>query len=425
MTNRSGKKKMYKKILVVVLVLYSLQGMAQKKKAVFIIADGIPADVIEKLDLPHIKTIINDGAYLRMHHGGDVGTYNETPTISAPGYNNVITGVWYNKHNVNNNKISAPNYNYHNIFRILKEQYPDKKIGVFSSWIDNRTKLVGDNLPQAGSLKVDYHTDGYELDTVRFPHDKAGDYFHLIDNQVVQDASQTIRDKSPDLSWVYLEESDSKGHHFGDGPQFYSAVQHLDEQVGRIYTAIKYREQKFHEDWMLVITTDHGRTEIDGKSHGGQTPRQRTTWLVSNVKELNTYAQYFDPRSVDIMPTILRFLDVKFNKEWSYEADGTPLTGPVSVAGLHVNYIQQHIDVSWKALDKTGNVKIWVTTTNNYKTGGKDDYVMLGEIPVNQKRALIDVSKYPSEFYKIVVEAPYNTANKWLNTPQPKGSTAK
>jgi hypothetical protein len=79
-----------------------------------------------------------------------------------------------------------------------------------------------------------------------------------------------------------------------------------------------------------------------------------------------------------------------------------------------VNYIQGNIDVSWKSLDDKGKVKIWVTTTNNFKTGGKDEYHMLAEVPVNQKHALLDVQSYPSEFYKIVLEAPDNTTNKWL-----------
>ncbi len=68
--------------------------------------------------------------------------------------------------------IKAPNYNYWNIFRYLKSQYPNKKTAIFSSWLDNRTKLVGEGMPAAGGIYLDYHLDSLELDTIRFPHDQ-------------------------------------------------------------------------------------------------------------------------------------------------------------------------------------------------------------------------------------------------------------
>lgn len=413
---------MYKKILFAILVLVSLRGLAQTKKAVFVIVDGVSSDVIENLDLPGIKAIVSDGAYLRAHQGGDRGTYNETPTISAPGYNNVLTGTWANKHNVINNKIADPNYNYPTIFRLFKNQYPDKKIAVFSAWLDNRTRLMGHNLPQTGNLPIDYAFDGYELDTVRFKHDKSGDFFGLIDAQIAADASKTIKEKAPDLSWVYLEEPDAKGHRFGDGPEYQASIRHIDQDLALIYDAIKYRQQQFKEDWLLIITTDHGRAEEDGKKHGLQTDRMRNTWLATNKKDLNAYANTYDASVVDILPTIARFMNVKPAAAIQYELDGTPLMGPVSVAELHSYYVQGKLVVTWKALEPSGKVKIRVTPTNNVKTGGKDDYVMLGEFPVNRKYATVDVSKYPSSFYKVVLEGTNNTLNTWVNVPPPEAA---
>jgi predicted AlkP superfamily pyrophosphatase or phosphodiesterase len=96
------------------------QPPARARKVVFIIADGIPADVLEKANTPNIKKLMASGTYLRAHVGGEKGTYTQTPTISAPGYNDLLTGTWGYKHNVWGNAIKAPNYHYPTIFRLLK-----------------------------------------------------------------------------------------------------------------------------------------------------------------------------------------------------------------------------------------------------------------------------------------------------------------
>src|SRR5690349_5427865 len=118
------------------------------------------------------------------------------------------------------------------------------------------------------------------------------------------------------------------------------------------------------------------------------------------------------------MPSIANYLNLKLPAGVYKEVDGIPFIGPVSAAGLKKIYTQNRIDISWQALQKNGKVKVWVTTTNNFKTGGADEYHLLGETDLNQEHFLADVKQYPSQFYKVVLEAPNNTLNKWLKLPE-------
>ncbi|MEJ0102229.1 MAG: alkaline phosphatase family protein [Bacteroidota bacterium] len=369
--------------------------------------DGIPADVIEKVSTPALDAIAKEGAYLHAHVGGEKSGYSQTPTISAVGYNSLLTGTWVNKHNVWDNDIAKPNYSYPTIFRFFKNQYPDKKTAIFSTWLDNRTKLVGEGLPQTGSIQLDYHFDGLELDTVKFPHDKESNYTHLIDEEVANNAAEYIRKEAPGLSWVYLEYTDDMGHRYGDSQKFYDAVKMMDDQMRRLWEAIQYRQKDFNEDWVIYITTDHGRGVETGKNHGGQSDRERNTWIVTNAKNINPWFRKNPPGIVDIMPSIASFLDVTIPRENKMEIDGVSLTGKIAAVGLNATYTaDKKLNITWVPLDKNSQGKIWLATTNEFKKGGSDKYELIKEVPLSAGKTVIDVSKIHSDFYKIVLESP-------------------
>jgi hypothetical protein len=402
-----------KRLFFTICLFITICSIAQKKKAVFIIIDGIPADLIEKLNTLTIKAISKEGGFVHAYCGGEKGTYNETPTISAVGYTTILTGTWVNKHNVWDNDGIKENYNYKTIFRYLKDADSSKKIAIFSTWLDNRTILCGEGLPETNNLKFDYAFDGLELDTVHYPHDKNADYIKQIDDTVSTVAGEYIKANGPDLSWVYLEHTDDMGHRYGDRKQYYDAIEAADGRIKKVWDAIEYRKRQFGEDWLIIVTTDHGRDKT-GHNHGGQSDREKDGWIATNVKDLNAEFKAGPASQADIMPSIATFMNIKIPKENTMEVDGTSFIGKINAQQPTAKLADGKITVSWKTVDAKGSAKVWLTTTNNFKTGGKDDYKMVTEVPVSKQEAIIDVSKTPSSFYKIVIETPENILNKWI-----------
>lgn len=393
------------------LFVSSVSAIAQRK-AVFIILDGIPADVIEKIETPVLDEISSQGGYTRAYVGGEKGAYNESPTISSPGYNHLLTGVWTNKHNVWDNDIKAPNYYYWNIFRIAEKVRPEIQTAIFSSWEDNRTKLVGEGLPAAGDIQLDYSYDGLEHDTIQFPHTADRKFMLEIDEAVSKEAARYILETGPDLSWVYLEFTDDMGHMYGDSHQFYDAVRKADAQVGKIWKSLKAREAKLNEEWMIVITTDHGRDVQTGLHHGGQSDRERTTWIVTNLQDLNTHFSQL-PAVVDIMPSIMRFMEIPIPQAIREEVDGIPFTGKVSLSNLKAKRVGKSVELTWTVLDPEGKLEVLVANSNMFREGKPDTYASAGSVDVARGTFIFD-SKQSDGFLKILVKGPHNWVNVWV-----------
>jgi predicted AlkP superfamily pyrophosphatase or phosphodiesterase len=129
------------------------------------------------------------------------------------------------------------------------------------------------------------------------------------------------------MSWVYLEYTDDMGHKYGKSPELDTAISMLDKQIGSIMQAVNYREKNFNEEWLVIITTDHGRDALTGKDHGGQSDAERNTWLVMNHRP-NHHA--FENRTaiVDIFPTIATFLNIKLSKSVAESLEGLSLLDP-------------------------------------------------------------------------------------------------
>lgn len=125
------------------------------------------------------------------------------------------------------------------------------------------------------------------------------------DEKNTTDAEQHLRTNAADASFVYLGQIDIVGHdHGADSSQYAAAMRTNDAQIGRLVSAVESRPSYASEDWLIMITTDHGHTAAGG--HGGDSPEERMTFVIST----GTARPAVAPKLVDVAATALKHLNV-------------------------------------------------------------------------------------------------------------------
>jgi hypothetical protein len=93
--------------------------------------------------------------------------------------------------------------------------------------------------------------------------------------------------------------------------------------------------------------------------------------------------------------------------------DGIPLTGAISAMALSLERKNDRLEVGWKALGKSGLVKIWLAMSNDFACGASDKYVLVGTVSLLSQKATINLSRFRSGSYKVVIETATNFLNRW------------
>lgn len=406
---------MNKYIATLALAFIATLLSAQQKKTLFVIVDGIIPEHMERLQPPTMMEIAKQGHYQRAYCGGELGGYSQTPTISAVGYTNILTGTWVNKHNVKGNEKQKPNYNYPTIFRIAKDQRRPVTTAIYSSWTDNRTVLLGEGKADTRNLKIDYVFDGYDIDQEKYPKQKDDLHIQAIDGRVCEEAARCLKENAPDLNWIYLWYTDDAFHIHGNGKAADHSIMVTDQQLKPVWEAVKYRERNFDEKWLVIVLTDHGRESRWGKGHGGQSASERSVWVITNQKKVN--GQFFRPTlsHADINPTICEWMNFEVPRDIQFEQDGISFLGKTDIYDLQTETYDRTVTLSWKYQGGNEKAEIYVATTNHFNTGGKDLWTKVAEVPAKECKYELDLDRFgKSGFYKFVVKTPHVTLNRWL-----------
>lgn len=220
---------------------------AQTKKVLFIGIDGCRADVMMSTPTPNIQNLISQSIY-------SIDGLCAATTWSGNGWSTMLTGVWHTKHNVQDNNFASPNYvNYPDFLTRAETYNPALRTISLAHW-----SPINDNIIQTADVKSNFATD-----------------------LAVKNAAVTaLQNDNPDILFVDFDDVDHAGHSYGFSStvsQYVNSIKTTDSYIGEIVAAMKNRPSYNNEDWLVVLTTDHGAIE---SSHGGGNLSERNIFMV-------------------------------------------------------------------------------------------------------------------------------------------------
>lgn len=239
-------------LLLSCLLSLSIYSQTVQRKLLFIGIDGCRADVLMSSNTPNIHSLLDHAVY----SSEGLCAYK---TWSGNGWSSMLTGVWHTKHGVTDNSFNGSNY----------ANYPDfiHRLEAFD------TSLKTISTVHWGPINSTIIQDA-DMENI-----------FATDMEVKNSAVQSLSTDDPDVLFIDFDDVDHAGHGYGFSaaiPEYVDAIELTDSYVGEILTALYNRPQYANENWLVVITTDHGGNE---NGHGRGSIDERSIFTIYNNPE--------------------------------------------------------------------------------------------------------------------------------------------
>jgi hypothetical protein len=286
-------------------------------KVLIIGIDGCRPDALIAAQTPNLDSLIETGGFSELAQTEDI-------TSSGPGWSSMLTGVWRDKHGVDDNSFAGSNFaQYPHFFTRIRGLAPHKFLASIVHWSPINTQILSDE---------DFALTG------------------LSDAQVAAQAAQLLSTGNPDVLFLHFDDVDGAGHGFGFSPavpQYISTIETTDNHVGTVLSALRARPEYGAEDWMVIVSTDHGGL---GTSHGGNTPEQRTIFFSASSRFGGRGSIGPPPGIVDVAATALVHLGLELDPAWNW--DGVSVVDDIgcpSVLAARPDHAAKTVTLSWAA----------------------------------------------------------------------------
>ncbi|MDR2687462.1 MAG: alkaline phosphatase family protein [Oscillospiraceae bacterium] len=243
-------------------------------KCLFVGYDGCRSDALANIVAGEsgITALQADGGGLyNAYAGGDPPRIQDTST--GPGWTTMLTGHWADEpggtgHTIVTNGINKtvePKL----VFTQLLEQGLARKTAFVVSW--------GGHFEGEGA--------SYRSDIAYWAENNLNAAWQTTpsDAHTYRETMAQIQSAdAPDMVMCILEHCDHAGHATGfsnKNPLYVQAFRQSDREALALIDAVKARGTYAQEDWLILISTDHGGSSL---GHGSQLEQCRQTWLALN-----------------------------------------------------------------------------------------------------------------------------------------------
>lgn len=277
-------------IFILALFLVACGATPKEKKVLIIGLDGCRPDVLESANTANIKQLMENGAYCLQA---------KTDPISSSGicWTGMLTGVWHEKHNVINNNYENPNIaEYPHFFRRVKEFNPELRTASVVNWQPIH------KIFQEGDADI---AENYSPD-----------------EKVAERVSEILSSDQADVVFVQLDDVDHAGHTYDysvDSQEYVRSVEKADSLTGIMVDALKKRPNYLNEDWLILVSTDHGGSNF---GHGKDIPDHTTIFYVANGESVKKGKLEDGANVIDVAVTAMQHLGITINETW--KLDGKP-----------------------------------------------------------------------------------------------------
>lgn len=230
--------------LVLTLVLNG-----QNNKVLLIGIDGCRPDALVTANAPHLQGLLDHAVY-------SLDALTHYPTWSGAGWSSMLTGVWEDKHGVLDNTFAGSHYDlYPHFFDRIEAFNPNLKTYSVSHW-----GPINDFIVNAVDGKFNVSTDAGVRDRV----------------------VQLLINEDPDALFMQFDDVDHAGHAYGfspEVPEYLQSIEITDEYVGDILMALSLRPHFSEENWLVLVSTDHGGNLA---GHGGPSLEERNMFVIAH-----------------------------------------------------------------------------------------------------------------------------------------------